>query len=265
MNSFLLCLVAKRMLLYLVIITTFSLITKEINGLNNGVGIKPVMGWDTLMYTHYVNNHIPWNASILMEIGDNLISTGLSDLGYKHINIDGCACLIDNNTWVRNETGYLSADPLYFPDGVKQVTDYLHSKGLFYGHYTNAGTSSCGHDLNSSEYFIQQDIDLFASWGIDMLKVDDCYVEGNDTEVIFKFRDIMNSTGRRMVFSDCRNQCMNDAGHGRTNWQPWCVNLTNSWRISTDINPGWNSMIHNLECGIGFGQWAQPGAWTDLV
>ena len=231
----------------------------QVYSLNNGVGVKPVMGWDTY------NGKMPWNASILMQVGDTLISTGLSDLGYKHVNIDGCACLIENDTWVRNATGYLSADPHFFPNGVEEVTSYLHSKGLFYGHYTNAGVNSCGNVKNSSQYFIEQDVNLFASWGIDMLKIDDCNVKGNDTEVIFEFRDTMNATGRHMILSDCRNQCMNDAAHGRTNWQPWCVDLANSWTISTDINPGWNSMMHNLECGIGFGKWAQPGAWTDLV
>eukprot|EP01084_Bolivina_argentea_P103179 184842_1 len=240
------------------ILYILSTIVSQANSLNNGVGIKPVMGWDTY------NGKMPWNASVLMSIGDLLISTGLSNLGYKHINIDGCACLIENNTWVRNATGYLSSDPRLFPNGVAEVTNYLHSKGLFYGHYTNGGVASCGNVQNSSQNFIYQDVTLFASWGIDMLKVDDCNVKGNDTEVIFKFRDIMNATGRPMIFSNCRNQCMNDAEHDRQNWQPYCVDLANSWRISTDINPGWNSMIHNLECGIGFGQWAQPGAWTDL-
>eukprot|EP01083_Nonionella_stella_P306323 1072415_1 len=118
--------------------------------------------------------------------------------------------------------------------------------------------SQCKSELHPSRY------KSLASWAIDMLKVDDCNVEGNDTELIFKIRDTMNATGRPMVFSDCRNGCMNDAWHKRTNWEPWCVELANSWRISTDINSGWNSLIHNLECGIGFGAYAQPGAWTDL-
>ena len=30
------------------------------------------------------------------------------------------------------------------------------------------------------------------------------------------------------------------------------------------INPGWGSMLHNLDCVKSFGKWAQPGAWNDL-
>ena len=57
---------------------------------------------------------------------------------------------------------------------------------------------------------------------------------------------------------------MNDAKHRRTNWEPYCVDLSNTWRISTDINPVWKSILHNLDCAKSYGRWSQPGAWTDL-
>ena len=42
------------------------------------------------------------------------------------------------------------------------------------------------------------------------------------------------------------------------------MNLSNTWRISTDISPVWGSILHNLDCAKSYGKWAQPGAWTDL-
>ena len=40
---------------------------------------------------------------------------------------------------------------------------------------------------------MQQDIDLFASWEIDMIKVDNCDVVGNTTQIIFEWRDMLSS------------------------------------------------------------------------
>ena len=42
------------------------------------------------------------------------------------------------------------------------------------------------------------------------------------------------------------------------------MDLSNTWRISTDINPVWKSILHNLDCAKSYGKWSQPGAWTDL-
>eukprot|EP01084_Bolivina_argentea_P317453 550393_1 len=239
----------------------------ECNALNNGVGVRPVMGFDT-----YNGFHGNYDSNFLEEIGRTLISSGLVNYGYNRVNIDGgWAYVIQNKTdqkyyTQRNATGFLyPGDPIKFPNGIDKTIKYIQSLGLKWGHYWNSGVNACGGAIDGgSENFMTQDISLFYSWNIDMIKVDDCGVEGNDTEIIFKWRDMLNATGRPIVFSDCRNQCMNDAQHGRLNWKPWCVNLTNSWRISTDINPGWGSVMHNLGCGIGFGKWAQPGAWTDL-
>jgi len=158
----------------------------------------------------------------------------------------------------------MGADPVKFPKGMPYPIDYIHSLGLHWGHYTNAGVDACGGAVNSSEDWLQQDVSLFAEWQIDMIKVDNCDVVGNTTQIIFNWRDALNATGRPILFSNCRNGCMNDADHGRTNWEPYCVNLSNTWRISTDINAGWGSILHNMDCAKSFGVWAQPGAWNDL-
>ena len=84
------------------------------------------------------------------------------------------------------------ADPVKFPLGIEYPINYIHSLGLNYGHYTNAGEKDCGGAVNSSEEWMQQDIDLFASWQIDMLKVDNCNVVGNTTQIIFEWRDMLS-------------------------------------------------------------------------
>ena len=39
--------------------------------------------------------------------------------------------------------GNIVADPENFPSGIKALADYVHSKGLKFGIYTDAGTKTC--------------------------------------------------------------------------------------------------------------------------
>ena len=182
------------------------------------------MGWDT-----YNGFHGAYNDELLMTMADLLVSTGMKDAGYNRVNIDGgWTWTIEEEPGVyvvqRNDSGYILADPVKFPDGIEKPINYIHSLGLKYGHYTNAGVDECGGAINASENWMKQDISLFAEWKIDMIKVDDCSVEGNVTQILFEWRDMLNATGRPILFSNCRNMCMNDADHKRANWEPWCVN-----------------------------------------
>eukprot|EP01083_Nonionella_stella_P265921 900201_1 len=108
-----------------------------------------------------------------------------------------------------------------------------------------------------SENYMSQDLSLFISWKIDMIKVDACAVKGNDTQIIFQWRDDLNATGRSILFSNCRNQCL------QNNWKPWCISLSNMWRISGDIQPHWTYMLSNLDATKTYGKYAGPGAWND--
>ncbi len=204
-----------------------------------------------------------------MTMADLVISTGMNKAGYNHINVDGGWMWIVEvspgiNAIQRNDTGYILPDPIKFPDGIITTINYIKSLGLKYGHYTCAGVKNCGAALNSSQNWMPQDISLFANeWKIDMIKVDDCFVEGNDTEIIFKWRDMLNATGRAIIFSNCRNGCQVD-DDTLVLWQPWCVNLSNTWRVSWDIYPQWTSILHNFDQNVGLGIYNQPGAWSDL-
>ena len=39
----------------------------------------------------------------------------------------------------RDENGFIVADPQRFPSGMKALADYVHSKGLKFGFYSDAG------------------------------------------------------------------------------------------------------------------------------
>ena len=72
------------------------------------------------------------------SIADFLVSSGMSSLGYKFINLDDCWA--DYN---RSSDGSIRPDPKRFPNGMKKVADYLHSKGLYFGLYTDVGEKTC--------------------------------------------------------------------------------------------------------------------------
>ena len=63
---------------------------------------------------------------------------GLKDAGYQYVNLDDCWALPQ-----RDADGKLVPDPVRFPNGIKAVADYVHSKGLKLGIYTSAGTKTC--------------------------------------------------------------------------------------------------------------------------
>ena len=61
----------------------------------------------------------------------------MRDAGYKYVVIDDC--------WQvsRDPSGTIVADAQRFPHGIKALADYVHSKGLRFGIYTDAGTKTC--------------------------------------------------------------------------------------------------------------------------
>ncbi len=84
----------------------------------------------------------------------------------RYVNIDDC--------WAssRNTTGdnRIIPDPAAFPNGMKAVADYVHSKGLKFGIYTDRGDKTCsGRPGSSGTETI--DAQTFADWGIDYVKV----------------------------------------------------------------------------------------------
>ena len=94
----------------------------------------PVMGWST--WNHF---HCNINEKLIRNASDLLIQSGLAKAGYTFVNLDDCWSLKDRD----NVTGELQADPLKFPSGIKKLADYLHSKGLKLGLYTDRGFKTC--------------------------------------------------------------------------------------------------------------------------
>jgi alpha-galactosidase len=97
------------------------------------------------------------------EVADSLVSKGLARAGYNIVWLDGGW----QDPEPRTAAGDLRADRTRFPNGLKPVVDYIHSKGLKAGIYTDAGPyipGRCG--LGSGGYY-QRDANQFAAWRFD--------------------------------------------------------------------------------------------------
>ena len=108
----------------------------------------------------------------------------------------------------------------------------IHSLGLKFGIYSSAGIFTCAKFPGSLGYE-DKDAQLWASWGVDYLKYDNCYNQGQSgtPQISFSRYNVMskalNATGREILYSLC-------------NWgndQPfdWAYGISNSWRMSGDI------------------------------
>jgi hypothetical protein len=193
---------------------------------------------------------------------DALVSTGLAEAGYRYLNID-------DGFWnKRNTDGSLKINPTKFPNGFKSLADYIHSKGLKAGFYSDAGDWTCGavHGGETTGEGVglyqheQQDIDLaFKTWGYDYIKVDYCgaarHLHLDEQTQYTKIRKALDATGRDdIVYNVCR-------------WQfpgAWVCEIGNSWRIADDINASWASVIRILDLNTYLSGFSSPGHYNDM-
>jgi alpha-galactosidase len=204
----------------------------------------PPMGWNS--WNHFACDV---NEQTIRETADAMVSSGMRDAGYRYVVIDDC--------WQvsRDNAGTLVADPQRFPHGIKALADYVHSKGLLFGIYTDAGTNTCqgrpgtlGHEV--------QDARTFAAWGVDYVKEDWCHARGLDAPTQYrKFRDALTHTGRPIVLSLC------EWGYNQP-WD-WAPKIGQLWRTTDDIEDKWGSMLSNLDQSAQHAAVAGPGHWND--
>ncbi|EKG11948.1 Glycoside hydrolase clan GH-D [Macrophomina phaseolina MS6] len=187
----------------------------------NGLNLVPQMGWN-----NWNAFHCDVSEELLLNTAQAMVDYGLRDLGYKYVVLDDC--------WSagRNESGYLVHNPKKFPNGMKYVADRVHDLGMKYGMYSSAGVYTCGKYPGSLGYE-QNDADLFASWGVDYLKYDNCYNQGQSgtPKLSFDRYNVMskalNNTGRPIVYALCN--------WGNDDPYDWAYTISNSYRMSGDI------------------------------
>lgn len=214
--------------------------------LANGLGLTPPMGWNS--WNHFRCN---LDEKLIRETADAMVSKGLAALGYKYINLDDCWAELN-----RDSQGNLVPKGSTFPSGIKALADYVHSKGLKLGIYSDAGTQTCSKTMPGSLGHEEQDAKTFASWGVDYLKYDNC----NNNNISPKERyPIMSkallNSGRSIFFSLCE--------WGEEDPATWAKEVGNSWRTTGDIDDSWSSMTSRADMNDKWASYAGPGGWND--
>ena len=223
----------------------------------------PPMGWNS--WNPFGKNV---NEQVIMETADAIVSSGLKDAGFTYIVID--------DYWQGERdsaSGILNYNSERFPSGIKALADYVHSKGLKFGIYSDAGTLTCG-DQPASFGYEEKDARMFAEWGVDYLKYDYCYCpdyasQNNDYKMaIDRYKtmgDALKATGRPIVFSICE-------------WgprSPWLWGKEvggHLWRTSYDVGDKWDEprnessqigILTSIDVMMDLERFAGPGGWND--
>lgn len=193
---------------------------------NKPIGLKPALGWNSW-------NTFTWDIheQLIREVADLFVSEGYKEAGYEYIVIDDCWSLKE-----RDADGNLVADPAKFPNGMKAVADYIHSKGLKFGMYSCVGTHTCAGYPGSFEHEFQ-DAARFAEWGVDFLKYDYCFKPRHISgELLYKRMSLaLKNCGRDILFSAC-----NWGEDGVYNWIR--ESGAHMYRSTGDIRDNWESV-----------------------
>ncbi|CAL9776418.1 unnamed protein product [Musa acuminata subsp. burmannicoides] len=232
------------------------------NLLANGLGMTPPMGWN--IWNHF---YCDINETIIRESGTNilmsdaLVSIGLAKLGYRYrLNLMNCRwnghaddCWAEHD---RDSTGYMVPKRLTFPSGIKALADYVHSKGLKLGIYSDAGHRTCSQMMPGSLGHEQKDAETFASWGIDYLKYDN--YNNDDLKPMKRYPEMTRALMRigKPIFVSLSEW-------GDMHLALWADKLGNSWRTTFDINDSWESMVSRADQNEVYAEHARPGGWND--
>lgn len=241
------------------------------------LALTPPMGWNH-WYAHY--DRI--TDKMIREAADIVVSSGMADVGYQYVNIDGCWANSPQNKDPlrvgpkRDKQGNIVPNR-HFPD-MKGLCDYIHSKGLKAGIYSSPGPCECAGNTGSYQHE-EQDACQFAVWGFDFLKYDWCsyghIALGGDPDdkniaccckkapsletAQYPYRlmgDILKQQNRDIVFNLCQYG-MNDV------WK-WGGEVGgNCWRTSGDLGFKLDRIFDVALRNSGFREYSKPGEWND--
>ena len=246
-----------------------------------GLAPTPPMGWNS--WNAYATNV---SATLIKNGADLMASNGMKDAGYQYVNIDDGWMLkyrvssgsgeADSGIFDPSDAGdsVLEPDPVRFPsladgtNGIQAVADYVHSKGLKLGIYSDRGPTTCGGFAASGGHELT-DARTFATWGVDYLKYDNCNAPANVPlqqgyqAMSDALQTEADETSHNIVFSMC-------------SWEfdEWNLQTGQLWRTTGDIAPVFNdrsllsntysdTILQNAALNKIYAAYAGPNNWND--
>jgi alpha-galactosidase len=222
----------------------------------NGLALTPPMGWDG-----YNDFGRTVTAAIVEAAARAMVTSGMKAAGYTYVNLDGGWDLL-----TRSAQGQLQSNPRLFPGRIQPVVDYVPSLGLKFGIYASAGTRNCAGSSVGSYGHYRQDAATFASWGVDYIKLDWCYVPYNDypsmthqqvsQTLARQMGQAIAATGRPILYD------VNDTAVRTAAWT-WAAPVANVWRTTPDIWANYASMVAHFIRDVRDYHYAGRGGWND--
>ena len=223
----------------------------------------PTMGWSS-----WNTFELNISESIIKGQAAAMVSKGLFDAGYDHINID------DGYFGGRDAaTGKLKIHPTRFPNGLQPVVDFIHSKGLKAGIYSDGGYNTCGSyhggDKDGEGVGLyqhdQQDCDFFfKELGFDFIKVDFC---GGDPVHNKDGLDLDEKARYTAIAQAIKNTGRTDVRMNICRWAypgTWVNNAGFSWRTTQDIFSNWDSIKDILKQNLYMSAYSSKGHYNDM-
>jgi hypothetical protein len=256
----------------------------------NTLAQRPLMGWSSWSSIRKkpTERKIKAAADVLAAI--------FKTHGYQYVNLDDYY-MLDWTTTV-DQYGRWVVDPKKFPHGMAALGDYIHKKGLKFGMYVTLGIPKGAVDQNTpikgtpyhaldivdlnkgqkvnfnfkhmyaidfskpgAQAFIDSWARLFASYGVDYLKIDG--VRNEDIPDVEAWAKALKKTGRPIHVELSNNL---DIKHAET-WK----RLSNGWRTDHDIEAygtptltNWKKVSRRFDDAAIWQDHAGPGAWNDF-
>ena len=169
------------------LLSVVALYNVEISlGINNGLGVKPPMGWRSW---NCYNRHI--SQKLITECIDTVldtsrkvdnVATSLADIGYNRIGVDDnwqlCNGTGDNGHYFHNDSapnGWPILNETKFPD-LKGMVSYAHEKNVLVGWYMNNCICSEHNQYPANEV---NDVKWLVEYDFDGIKLDGCSTSHN--------------------------------------------------------------------------------------
>jgi hypothetical protein len=276
------------------VLVVLANLTGVTHAAGNMLAEKPQMGWSSWSFIRQKPTEETIKAQAIA------MHMNLQSRGFEYINLDDFWYL-DPRTTV-DECGRWVCDLGAFPHGMASLAAYIHSLGLKFGIYVTPGIPVAAYNQNTpieaTEYhardiadtsrfetnynfglkamhyieyskpgarqFIYSWARLFASWGVDYLKIDGVGVA--DIEDIEVWSEALQLSGRPIHLALSNSLNLN---YGDT----WRKNA-NSWRISGDVEAylgtssypltDWKKVLSHFQIASQWTHFPGSGGWNDL-
>jgi hypothetical protein len=175
--------------------------------------------------------------------------------------------------------------------GFKALADYVHAKGLKFGIHIMRGVpkeavarklpvkgtdgitadqiyspeNQCqwlrdnhtiDRDKSGAQEYYHSIMDLYASWGIDFIKIDDLSAPIYHADEVEMIRKAIDATGRPIVLSTSPGETpVNAAAHVSTH--------ANMWRMVNDVWDEWKDLTHLMKVAQSWYPYIASGTWPD--